>query len=98
MTRQLEDDENFTGMYELLDAAEAVVKAADPTKREALAETIDAYATGEFFDEFFWARGPQSPALLHYLINAIDSACRPETQTKTRAAIRLVDRKPEGNA
>jgi hypothetical protein len=30
-------------MYELLDAIEAVIKAADPAKREALASTIDAY-------------------------------------------------------
>jgi hypothetical protein len=28
----------------------------------------------------------------------IDAACRPEAQSKPRGAIRLVDRKPEGNA
>jgi hypothetical protein len=32
-------DEPFTGMYELIDAIEAVIKAADPAKREALAST-----------------------------------------------------------
>ena len=44
-----------------------------------------------------WATGSQAPMLLHYLLNTIDSACRPEAQSKPRPAIRLVDRKPEGN-
>jgi hypothetical protein len=29
---------------------------------------------------------------------AIDTGCRPESQAKPRGVIRLVDRKPEGNA
>jgi hypothetical protein len=87
----------LTGMYELLDAIEAVVKAADPVKREALARTIDAY-TEDFPDDFFWAVSAQSPALLNHMLSAIDAACRPEQQSKPRAPIRLVDRKPEGNA
>jgi hypothetical protein len=36
------DPDEPTGMYELLDAVEAVIKAADPAKSETLAETIDA--------------------------------------------------------
>ena len=36
--------DDITGIYELLDAIEAVIKAADPGKREALARTIDSYA------------------------------------------------------
>jgi hypothetical protein len=32
------------------------------------------------------------------MLNTIDAACRPDAQSKPRAAIRLVDRKPEGNA
>jgi hypothetical protein len=90
-------DETMTGMYELLDAVEAVITAADPAKREALAKTIDAYAE-DFPDEFFWAIGAQAPTLLHHLLSAIDAACRPSSQSKPRPAIRLVDRKPEGNA
>lgn len=92
------DDEYLTDRYELLEAVEAVVQASDPAKREALADTIEAYATGGLSDEWNWATGPQSPVLLHHLIKAIDSACRPENQSKPRAAIRLVDRKPLGNA
>jgi hypothetical protein len=85
-----------TGVYDLLDAVEAVVKAADPAKREALAETIDRFAE-DFPEDFFWAVGPQSPMVLHHLLVAIDIACRSEG-SKPRAHIRLEDRKPEGNA
>ncbi len=90
-------DDKITGMYELLDAIEAVIKAADPAKREALAQTIDAYSES-FPEDFFWAVGAQAPTLLNHMLNAIDSACRPDTQSKPRPAIRLVDRKPEGSA
>jgi hypothetical protein len=87
----------ITGIYELLDAVEAVVKAADPATRKSLAQTIDAYAD-DFPDEFYWAVGPQSPTLLNFMLSAIDAACRPEVQSKPRAADRLTDRKPEGSA
>jgi hypothetical protein len=89
--------EDPVGMYELLDAIESVIKAADPVKREALAQTIDAYAD-DFAEDFFWAVGPRAPTLLNHLLQMIDAACRPELQSKPRSAIRLVDRKPEGNA
>ena len=92
-----EDEEEFVGMYEVIDAIETVIKAADPAKREALAKTIDAYHDC-FPDEFHWATGAQSPVLLHHLIMAIDASCRPDAQTKSRPAIRLVDRKPVGSA
>jgi hypothetical protein len=91
------DTNEITGMYELLDAVEAVIKAADPAKRQKLAQTIDAY-TEDFPDDFFWAVGAQSPTLLHNLLMCVDSACRPDAQSKPRSVIRLVDRKPEGNA
>src|SRR3954470_1765271 len=97
MEDQVMGAHELTGMYDLLDALEAVVKAADPAKREVLAQTLDAYAD-DFPDEFFWAIGPQAPALLNHMVSAIDAACRPEKQSKPRAPIRLVDRKPEGNA
>ena len=52
----MSDDETFTGMYELLDAIEAVIKASDPAKREALASTLDAFAE-DCPEDFFWAIG-----------------------------------------
>src|SRR5262245_57399561 len=65
---------------------------------EARARRAATRVSGGLSDEFHWATGPQSPVLLHHLMNAIDSACRPEAQSKPRAAIRLVDRKPLGSA
>jgi hypothetical protein len=79
--------DEIVGMYELLDAIEAVIKAADPAKREALAQTIDGFAE-DFPEDFYWAVGPQAPSLLAHIMMTIDAA--------PRAAIRLVDRKPEG--
>lgn len=87
-------DEPVIGMYELLDALESVIQAADPTKRAALAEVLDGYAE-TFPDEFYWAISAQAPTLLHNLMMAIDASCRPESQSKARPAIRLVDRKPQ---
>jgi hypothetical protein len=83
------------GMYDLLEAVEAVIRAADPLKRQTLALTLDGYAE-DYPEDFFWAVGAQSPTLLSHLLQTIDSACRPEVQSKARPAIRLVDRKPEG--
>jgi hypothetical protein len=91
------DNEPIVGMYELLDAIAATLAAADPAKREALAATIDAYAE-DFPDDFFWAISAQAPSLLYHLLTTIDAACRPSSQSKPRPAIRLVDRKPEGDA
>ena len=87
----------MTGMYELLDAIESAIRAADPAKRETLAQTIDAYVE-DFPNDFFWATGAQAPTLLYHLIMSIDGACRPDEQSKPRGVIRLVDRTPEGNA
>ena len=89
-------DEPITGMYELLDAIEAVIKASDPAKREALASTIDAYHD-DFPEDFHWAIGAQAPTLLSNLLMAIDFAVREPGESKTRV-IRLVNRKPEGSA
>ena len=66
-------------------------------KREALAKTIDAYSE-DFQEDFFWATGPQAPVLLYHLMMSIDSATRPDAESKPRPVIRLVDRKPIGNA
>ena len=85
-----------TGMYEVLDAIEAAIKACDPKKRKALAAAVDAYAE-DFPDEFDWAIGVQSPNLLALIMMTIDGACRGEG-SKPRAVLRLADRKLEGNS
>jgi len=88
---------DLTGVYELIEAIEAIIEAADPARREALARTIDAYAE-DFPDEFFWATSAQAPMLLYQMLLSIDLACRPEAQSKPRPVMRLVDRTPEGSA
>jgi len=91
------ENPEIVGIYELFDAVEAVVKSADPAQRKILAETIDAYAD-DFPDDFYWAIGAQAPMFLSNLLFSIDMACRPKAESKARAANRLADRKPEGNA
>jgi hypothetical protein len=90
-------DEEFVSMYDVLEALEQVVKAADPAKRAVLAKAMDGFHDW-FPEEFHWASGPQAPALLYHLMMSIDCSCRPEAQSKPRPPMRLVDRKPEGNA
>jgi hypothetical protein len=91
------DDDEPTSMFNLLDAIEAVISAADPAKRETLAKTIDAYAE-DFPEDFFWAIGAQAPMLLANMLMSIDSFCGPPSQSKPRPVIRLVDRKPASEA
>jgi hypothetical protein len=91
------DKDEPTSMFDLLDAIEAVISAADPAKREALAKTIDAYAE-DFPEDFFWAISAQAPSLLAHVMMSIDCACRPPSESKPRPVIRLVDRKPGGGA
>lgn len=88
------DDGPIVGMYDLLEALEAVIKAADPDKRAALAATIDGYQES-FPDEFFWAVGVQAPTLLNHLMTSIDMSARAEAEPKPRTPIGLVGRKPE---
>jgi hypothetical protein len=87
-------DEPLIGMYELLDALEAVIQAADPAKRANLAEVVDGYGD-TFPEEFLWATGAQAPSLLYHLMTTIDMSCRPEAQSKARPPIRLVTRQPQ---
>jgi len=90
-------EEEITGIFEFLDALEVTIKTGDSANRKALAKTMDAYHE-DFPDDFHWAIGPQAPALLHMLMTIIDAACRSDKESKPRGIIRLVDRKPEGNA
>jgi hypothetical protein len=72
-----ENDEYLVGMYELLDAVEAVIQAADPAKRQALADTIDAYAGGGFGDSI------SGPLVLNRQFYCIIS-CTPSTRRADR--------------
>jgi hypothetical protein len=91
------DADTLTSMGDFLDAVEAALRAADPAKRKALAETIDAYQD-DFPEEFNWAIGVQAPALLYNLMMVIDIACSEDDKRPKGRVVRLVDRKPEGSA
>jgi len=87
------ETEEPTGMCHLLEAIQAVIKAADPAQREALAKTMDAYR--EYYPEdFYWAIGGQAPALLQNLMRTIEAACHSDERSRQRL-LRLVDRKFE---
>jgi hypothetical protein len=66
-------DQPITNMYDLLEALAAAILAAEPSKREALAKTIDAYCK-DCPEDFFWAIGPQAPTFLSRLLHTVDSA------------------------
>jgi hypothetical protein len=68
-------DATLTTSDKLLDAVQAVINAASPAKRAALAQTIDAYLD-EFPDDFYWAGSTHAAELLNHIMNTIDSACR----------------------
>ena len=84
-----------TGIYDLLEAIEDAVRTADFEKRNALATALDRYAEDNARD-FFWATGPQAPALLHHIVLAIDQACRSDAKRRHLRRVHLVYREPEG--
>ena len=80
------DDNDFTGMYDVLEALEAVIASSDPERREQLAAAIDGYMNS-CPEDFFWSVGAQAPSLLYHLVTSIDMSCRPESQSKPRPPI-----------
>jgi hypothetical protein len=90
---QMSDEGDITTLFDVLEVLEGVLKHCDPDKRKALADKLDAYQE-DFPDDFYWAVGVQSPAMLHHLMMTIDMACRENGGTKRNVVLRLV-RKPE---
>jgi hypothetical protein len=91
-------DDDDVGVYDFYDSLREVIIASDPTKREVLRRTIDAWSKGNDAETFFWAIGPQAPTMLYQLITEIDMSCEPDAASKPRPVIRLVDRKPQRSA
>jgi hypothetical protein len=75
-------------VYDVLDAIKDAIQSADPAKREALAQTLEAYHH-DFPEEFHWALGVEAPMLLYHLLM--------KDQPKPRAALRLVRKPKEGD-
>jgi hypothetical protein len=83
-TKKVKSQDRYepTGMYEILDTVELMVHAAEPALKDALTRVFSAYAN-DFPDEYFWATGPQAPALLHNLMFAL---MPPATADKAKSA------------
>jgi hypothetical protein len=81
-------------MYDLLAAIEELIRSADAERKKALAAALDRYIEENAHD-FFWAIGPQSPALLHHIVMSIDLSCRSDDEQISCRVFRLFDRKPE---
>ena len=81
----------FTSLFDLVQALEAVISSADPTKREVLAQKLNAYSE-HFPEDYFWAFGAQAPTMLHYLMWSIDGASRPESDSRAERPERQISR------
>lgn len=79
-------EKHITGMCELLDALETVIRATPKAEREALASAIEDYSRNfpNDYYEFLWAMGVKSPKLLYHLINAIKAAAADDGQKRGR--------------
>ena len=88
-------EEQTTDMYDVLEALEAVITAAPKAERDALAEAMDSYAK-DCPDDYWWSVGPQSPTLLHHVINTIEFGMA-DVVPKRERVVRLAARKPEEN-
>jgi hypothetical protein len=62
-------------MYDLLDGVSAAISHSTPEWREALAKAIERYAE-QRSEDFKWAIGAQSPALLQRLLISIRQGAR----------------------
>jgi hypothetical protein len=67
-----------TTMLDFLDAVAATIAFSPAAQRRALARTIAAWND----DDYWWATGAQSPALLRDLVTEIDLATRPREGEK----------------
>jgi hypothetical protein len=78
----------FTGMFDVLEALENVLRSAELSERREFTRVLKRYAK-DCPDEFFWAISAQSPTLLHNMMAAIDLGCQPDARPKARLQIDL---------
>ena len=84
-------DEEFIGIYDVLDALKDVIVSSDPTNREKLAKAIDGWAES-FPEDFHWPTGVQSQMLLYHLLMDIDIACREKDSNRVLSFAWLIER------
>jgi hypothetical protein len=81
----------MTDVVDLCAAIECMIKTADPARRRAVARAFDGYARS-FPQNYEWAVSGQAPALLHFLMDAIEMTCA-EAPSKPKPNLRVVELK-----
>jgi hypothetical protein len=71
----------MTDVCDLCGAIENMIRTADPARRRAVARAFDGYAA-TFPGNYEWAVSGQAPALLHFLMGAIEMTCQQPSKPK----------------
>jgi hypothetical protein len=79
----------MTDVCDLCAAIENMIRTADPARRRAVARAFDGYAA-TFPGNYSWAVSGQAPALLHFLMGAIEMTCA-EAPSKAKPNLRVVE-------
>ncbi len=82
----------MTDVVDLCAAIENMVRTADPARRRAVARAFDGYAHS-FPQNYEWAVSGQAPALLHFLMGAIEMTCA-EAPCKPKPHLRVGESRP----
>jgi hypothetical protein len=79
----------MTDVVDLCASIENMIRTADPARRRTVARAFDGYARS-FPANYEWAVSGQAPALLHFLMGAIETTCA-EAPSKTKPNLRVVE-------
>jgi hypothetical protein len=77
-----------TDVVDLTAAIENMIRTADPARRRAVARAFEGYARS-FPTNYEWAVSGQAPALLHFLMGAIEMTC--QQPSKPKPDLRVVE-------
>jgi hypothetical protein len=79
----------MTDVVDLCASIEDMIRTADPARRRTVARAFDGYARS-FPANYEWAVSGQAPALLHFLMGAIETTCA-EAPSKAKPNLRVVE-------
>jgi hypothetical protein len=79
----------MTDVCDLTAAIECMIRTADASRRKAVARAFDGYARS-FPANYEWAVSGQAPALLHFLMGAIEMTCQ-EAPSKPKSSLNVID-------
>jgi hypothetical protein len=84
-----------TDVVDLCASIESMIRTADPARRRAVARAFDGYAQ-TFPANYDWAVSGQAPALLHFLMGAIEMTCAEAPPKSSKPNLRVVEMRPTG--